>query len=453
MLTLAAFVAAISLLVAVHELGHFSVARACGVKVLRFSIGFGPRVVGWTSKRSGTEYVVGVLPLGGYVKMLDEREAPVDSAQRHLAFNTQALYKRVAIVAAGPLANLLLAVLLYAGVHWNGLQQTRAVLASPVAGSIAAISGLRGGELVTGAAFEGDEPASVQSFEDIRWWLTRAVLQGRDLRLEYTTEAGHVGHSVLLPLSALPSRQADPTVFREIGLVAPFARAVLGELSPDGAARMAGLKPSDQVISLDGAAISDAAQLRDLIRQSGHSGSAQPQNWLINRDGRAMTIVVQPKVVASEGGTVGRVGAVIGAPPEMLTVRYGPWDGLMMGVDRTWQVSTLSLTMLGRMLTGEASVKNLSGPITIADYAGQSAALGVTPFLVFLALISVSLGVLNLLPLPVLDGGHLVYYLWEWITGRPVSEFWMENLQRAGLAVLLMMMSIAIYNDLARLTS
>jgi len=272
MLTLAAFVVAISLLVAVHELGHFGAARACGVKVLRFSIGFGPKLASWTSSRSGTEYALSLLPLGGYVKMLDEREAPVEVDQRHLAFNTQALSRRAVIVASGPLANLLLAVLLYACVYWNGLPQSRPILSTPVSGSMATQAGLRGGELVTNAALEGDELTPVPSFEDLRWWLTRAALQGRDLRLEFTIAAGHQEQYTVLPLSTLLKRQADPAMFRAIGLLAPLSKAVLGEISADGAALEAGLLPGDRVLSVSGAVISDAAQLRELIRQSGRTG-------------------------------------------------------------------------------------------------------------------------------------------------------------------------------------
>ena len=197
------FVVAIGVLVTLHELGHFGVARACGVRVLRFAIGFGPRLAGWTSKRSGTEYVIGLLPLGGYVKMLDEREAPVDAADRHLAFNTQALRKRAAIVAAGPLVNLLLAVLLYAAVGWNGQLQSAAVLPSPLADSMAAGRGMQGGERVTAAALDDDELVEVRSFEELRWWIMRAGLFGQDLRLEYTSESGHAGQTLVLPLSNL----------------------------------------------------------------------------------------------------------------------------------------------------------------------------------------------------------------------------------------------------------
>jgi len=444
------FVVVIGILVTLHELGHFCVARACGVRVLRFAIGFGPKLVGWTSKRSGTEYVIGLLPLGGYVKMLDEREAPVDAADRHLAFNTQALGKRAAIVAAGPLVNLLLAVLLFAAVGWNGQSQSAAVLPSPFADSMAAGRGMHGGERVTAAALDDDELVEVRSFEDLRWWIMRAGIFGRDLRLEYTSESGHVGQTLVLPLSTVAHRQPDLTLFRQVGWVAPRFAAVMGDIGVGGAAQAAGLQRGDRVLAMDGRPVADAAQLREWILQSGRTGVVQPQTWRIARDGVARDILVQPKVIAAGEGKVGRIEAVIGAPPETLTVRYGAWDGFVMGFEHTWQMSTFSLTILGRMLTGEASVKNLSGPIAIADYAGQSAARGPITFLLFLAGVSVSLGVLNLLPLPVLDGGHLVYYLWEGLTGRPVSDFWMNRLQPAGLAVLLVMMFIAVFNDLTR---
>lgn len=446
----AGFVVAIGVLVTLHELGHFGIARACGVQVLRFAIGFGPRLVGWTSRRTGTEYVIGLLPLGGYVKMLDEREAPVRPEDRHKAFNTQALYKRAAIVAAGPVVNLLFAVLLFAGVGWNGQQQSAAVLPSPFADSMAAKRGMQGGERITAAALEGDELVPVQSFEDLRWWIMRAALFGQDLHMEYTTASGHPGQTVVLPLGAAASRQPTPTLFREVGWLTPRFAAVMGDIGAGGAAQLAGLRKGDQVLAVDGRPVADASQLREWILQSGRSGTVSPQTWRIARDGVQMDVSVQPKVMAVTGATVGRIEAAVGAPPETVTVRYGAWDGLVMGVQHTWQMSTFSLTILGRMLTGEASVKNLSGPIAIADYAGQSAAHGPTAFLMFLALVSVSLGVFNLLPLPVLDGGHLMYYLWEGLTGRPVSDSWMNRLQTAGLAVLFLMMFTAVFNDLTR---
>lgn len=444
------FVVAIGVLVTLHELGHFAVARACGVRVLRFAIGFGPKLVGWTSKRSGTEYVIGLLPLGGYVKMLDEREAPVDVADRHEAFNTQALYKRAAIVAAGPLVNLFLAVLLFSAVGWSGQLQSAPVLPSPFDNSMAASRGMQGGERVTAAALDSDEMTEVQSFEDLRWWVMRAALFGQDLRLEYTSASGHAGQTVVLPMGTLVNRQPNPSLFREVGWMAPRFAAVLGEIGADGAAQAAGLRRGDRVLSVDGRPVSDAAQLREWILQSGRSGVASAQTWRVARDGIESEVQVHPKVIGSTGGPIGRIEAAIGAPPETVVVRYGVWDGLVMGAAHTWQMSTFSLTILGRMLTGEASVKNLSGPIAIADYAGQSAARGPLPFLGFLAVVSVSLGVLNLLPLPVLDGGHLMYYLWEGLTGRPVSDSWMNRLQAAGMAVLLLMMFTAVFNDLTR---
>ena len=444
---------AIGVLVTLHELGHFGVARLCGVRVLRFAVGFGPKVLGWTSRKSGTEYVIGALPLGGYVKMLDEREAPVPPEQRASAFNTQSVYKRFAIVAAGPLVNLLLGVLLYALVGWNGQLQTAAVLPTPLPDSLAAHAGFHGGERVLAAGLEGDEPSEVRSFEDLSWWLVRASLLKQDLRLTYAGESGRGESERVLRLAGARLETTNAAMFREVGWLGPQRAAVLASTQADGPAQRAGLARGDLVLSVDGRTVADATQLIEGIRQSGRSGTALPQQWRIQRDGALLELNVQPKVVAEAGGHIGRIEAVIGAMPETVTVRYGVWDGLVFGVERTWQMSALSVTTLGRMLIGEASVKNLSGPITIADYAGRSASYGASAFLLFLAAVSVGIGVLNLLPLPVLDGGHLVYYLWEWLTGRPVSDLWMERLQRVGLALLLMLMSIAVFNDLTRYLS
>jgi len=451
LLTLVAFVVALGLLIAVHEYGHYRVAVACGVKVLRFSVGFGHPLLRWQPKGSPTEFVVGAFPLGGYVRMLDEREAPVPPEERHLAFNTQPLRSRAAIVAAGPLANLLLAVLLYSIVNWNGVEEPRALLASPVAGSVAHKAGLRGGELVERAALGADEMEPVRSFEDLRWLLTRGALEGQAVRLDVKPQAGAAHREILLDMSGIDSREADAQLFRKIGILGPWTRPVLGEVMPDGAAARAGLREGDVVLRLGAADVVDGQQLRELIRQSLRGNEPLSQAWRIDRAGQLLTLDVLPEAKQEQGATVGRIGAFVGAPPEFVTVDYGLFEGVWAGMVKTWDVSVLTLRMMGRMVIGEASLKNLSGPLTIADYAGRSASMGLTQYLVFLALISVSLGVLNLLPLPVLDGGHLMYYLWEGVTGRGVSDAWMERLQRGGVAVLLLMMSIALFNDITRL--
>jgi regulator of sigma E protease len=325
LLTVVAFIVALGLLIAVHEYGHYRVAVACGVKVLRFSVGFGHPLLRWQPKGSPTEFVLGAFPLGGYVRMLDEREAPVAPEERHLAFNTQPLRSRAAIVAAGPIANLLLAVLLYSLVNWYGVEEPRAVLASPVAGSVAQNAGLRGGELVAQAALGSDELEPVRSFEDLRWLLTRGALEGTAVRLGVQLQPGAAQREVLLDMSTIDSREADAQLFRKIGILGPWTRPVLGEVMPDGAAARSGLRQGDLVWRIGAQDVVDGQQLRELIRQSVRGAEPLTQPWRIERAGQMLTIDVAPEVNTAAGAPVGRIGAYVGAAPEFVTVDYGPY--------------------------------------------------------------------------------------------------------------------------------
>jgi regulator of sigma E protease len=451
MITILAFIVTLGVLIVIHEYGHYRVARACGVKVLRFSVGFG-RVL-WRRQRDAqsTEFVVSALPLGGYVRMLDEREGPVAPHELHEAFNRKPLPQRAAIVAAGPIANLLLAVLLYACAHWVGIEEPKAVLSSPQPGSLAERAGLNAGDWVRAVAGEDGSWRELRSFGDLRWEITQAALDGRQLVFNVSDRQGHGSRQATLDLRGFDSREVGADMFKRIGLGLPYSEPVLAGIKPGGPAARAGLRDGDRVLRVDGQPVRDAVQLRDRIRASVRGAAPLPMQWDVERRGETLAIQVLPEVVRDGDANIGRIQAYPGPLPEMVTVRYGPVDGIVQGVRRTWEVSKLSLKMMGRMLIGEASLKNLSGPLTIADYAGQSVQRGLAEYLGFLALVSVSLGVLNLLPLPMLDGGHLMYYLFEGVTGRPVSEAWLKWLQRGGALIMLLLMSIALSNDVARL--
>ena len=449
--TILAFLLTLGVLIVIHEYGHYRIAVACGVKVLRFSVGFGRVIWRRQANPDATEFVVCALPLGGYVRMLDEREGPVAPQLLHAAFNRKSLWQRTAVVAAGPLANLLLAVLLYAAAHWIGIEEAKAVLGPPARSSLAESAGMRAGDWVRAWSAEGTDWQDLRSMSDLRWQLTRAILRGEELQLMVSDRDGRGQRRVLLDLPRLGSTEIDAATLQRIGLGGAFSEPVLGEAKAGGPAARAGLRAGDRVLSIDGAFISDASVVRELIRASGSSGTAKSMDWRIARAGQTLEIKVQPLVVSDGERQVGRIEVYPGQPPEMLTVRYGLIDGLTQAVVKTCEMSALTLKMLGKMLIGQASLKNLSGPITIADYAGQSVRLGLAYYLGFLAVVSVSLGVLNLLPLPMLDGGHLMYYLFEGVTGRPVSDLWLERLQRGGVAIMLMMMSLALFNDVARL--
>lgn len=449
--TVLAFLLTLAVLIVVHEYGHYRVAVACGVKVLRFSVGFG-RVI-WRHQRSPahTEFVLSALPLGGYVRMLDEREAPVAPDELHRAFNRKPLRQRAAIVAAGPIANLLLAVLLYASSHWIGVDEPKAVMGTPVAGSLADRAGLRSGDWAQAWQNGDGEWVPVRSLNDLRWHVTQHMMRGEALQLQVSDAAGRGNRQVRLGLDELGAQEMDAALVKRIGLGPAFSDPVMGEVKAGGPAQLAGLREGDRILRVDGQPLTDAQGLRERIRAAVRDGQALSMVWQVQRAGQLVDITITPRAVRDGDRQVGRVDAFIGAAPALVNVQLGPFEGLVQGAERTWEVSSLTLRMLGRMVTGQASLRNLSGPLTIADVAGQSAQQGVAYYLGFLALVSVSLGILNLLPLPMLDGGHLMYYIFEALTGRPVPDQWLERLQRGGIAVLLLMMSVALFNDVARL--
>lgn len=457
--TLLAFIVTLGLLVTIHEYGHYKIAKLCGVKVLRFSVGMGKPIVRWHLKNNETEFVIAALPLGGYVRMADEREAAVAEADKPRAFNNQPLRKRAAVVLAGPVANLLLAVLFFSIINWWGVQQPMPILGTPAPQSLAQDAGLVAGDVVVAAQLSPDDsPEKIQSFDDLNWAITQAVLKRQDLALEIKAASNlasdSAAHWVTLPLQSLAAKDLNAQVLAQIGIVMPAMPAVIRQINEGGAAQQAGLLKGDTVLSVDGAPIHDAAQLIGLIASTGAQATEalRTQQWEVERNGAVQALSVTPAITERDGRTIGFINAQVGQSAYQTTlVRYGFWEGLSRGAMRTWDMSAMTLQMFGRMIIGEASLKNISGPISIAQYAGQSASLGMEQFLYFLAIVSLSLGILNLLPLPVLDGGHLMYYLWEAITGKAVSDVWLDRLQRLGILALLALMSLAVFNDISRL--
>ena len=444
------FIVAIGVLVTVHEFGHFWVARRLGVKVLRFSVGFGRSL--WT-RRAGsdqTEYVIAAIPLGGYVKMLDENEGEVAEHERHRAFNRQALWKRIAIVVAGPAFNFLFAIAAYWLVFMIGIAGLKSVIGDVEPGGAAAAAGLVPGQRIV--AVDGRE---TPTWQEVGESIIGASLKGERLTFE-VEDGGAPSRVVDLDLQG---KGVDDFVggrlFEALGLEPrrPAVPPVLGEIVSGSAAERAGLRPGDRVLALDGREVESWREFVEFIR----SHAEQPIEMRVERAGAVLTVVARPERKSGDDGTsFGQIGAGL-APPEgdfggyYTTVRYGPWTSLVKAVGKTGDMTALTLRMLWKMVTLQASVKHLSGPISIAQYSGRSAELGITYYLGFLAIVSISLGILNLLPIPILDGGHLLYYLIESVIGRPLSEEAQFLGQRLGIAMLVCLMGLAFYNDLARL--
>lgn len=448
--TILAFLVALGALVIVHEYGHYLVARLCGVKVLRFSIGFGTPLWKRRFGRDRTEWVVAAVPLGGYVKMLDEREGEVDPEERDRAFNRQSVWRRFAVVVAGPLANFLFAILLYWLLFMHGVQEARPVVAAPLPGTPAASAGFEAGETIQ--AINGEK---VAAWQEVRWRMLQLALERQQVRVEVLNRNNQINWRTL-DLSPFDAEQLEGDTLALIGLklYRPEISPVIGQIVAGGVAEQAGLQPGDRILRANGEPIASWDALVQLVRS--HPG--RELRLAYQRGSERGEVALVPEAVQQNGSSIGRIGAAAKldqqAMDQLVTVvRYGAASALAKAVEKTWDTSAFSLRMLGRMLIGQVSWKNLSGPVTIADYAGQSAQLGLVSYLSFLALISISLGVLNLLPIPLLDGGHLMYYTVEIFKGSPVSDRMMEIGQKLGLTLLLVLMAFAFYNDINRLIS
>ncbi len=448
MTTLLAFIVAIVVLVAFHEYGHYWVARRCGVKVLRFSIGFGKVLYSRKFSGSETEWVISAIPLGGYVKMLDEREGEVQPEELHLAFNRQPVLKRMAIVVAGPLANLLLAIVLYWGLFVNGVPGLKPILGNVAPDTPAAQAQLRAGQTII--SING---VQTPSWQEVRWVLLDAVLQGDKAELAVLGESGATRMQDLV-VTSLTAADLDGDFLSKLGLqpYRPVVKPVIGKIIDGGEAQKAGMLEGDRVISANGKPVGDWAEWVDIVR----SHPDQSLHLEIERQGHVQELGLIPESVKEGSQLIGRIGAAPQIEQKefdalMTVVRYSPGKALFESLSKTWETAAVSLKMMGKMIIGQASLKNLSGPVTIADYAGQSAQMGLGAYISFLALISISLGVLNLLPVPLLDGGHLLYYTVELIKGSPVPEALWEFGQKAGMALLLTLMALALFNDFSRL--
>ena len=466
MITLIAFIVTIGLLVTIHEYGHFQVARWCNVKVLRFSIGFGKPLLTKTFGKDNTEFVLAAIPLGGFVKMLDENELKAErelmaeqaetpnlpkttysEAELQRAFNRQSVWKRIAIVSAGPIANLLMAILLYWALFMLGVTGARPIVGDVAKDSLAAQASFASGEVIQKI---NGEP--VKSWQEARWILLEESLENGVVEVETINENNELFNHTLSFAGVNQDSEID--VLKKIGLkeYQPVIPAVIGEILPNSAAEQAGFKADDKILSIDGVTINDWQQVVNIIKSS-----PDKKLWYeIERAKKTLRIAATPEAVKENSETVGRMGAAVKIDQKeldklLVEFSYSPFVSLQKAAIKTWDTSIFSLKMLGKMLLGQVSLKSISGPVTIADYAGKSANMGLKTFLSFLALVSISIGVLNLLPIPVLDGGHLMYYMVEIFKGSPVSENIMLAGQKIGFAILGLLMTLAIFNDFTRL--
>ena len=442
--TLFAFLVALGILITFHELGHYWVARWCGVKVLRFSLGFG-KVLLKRVDRHGTEWVLSALPLGGYVKMLDEEPQDAAKGQAHAqqhpqSFQAQPVGKRFAIVAAGPIFNLLLAVAFYASINLVGTQEPAAILSKPPAATAAALAGLQGGDQITAV-----NQQAVASWPQVRWALLQLAADGGQVDIAFERAGSPLTRVLEITAAADPTSE-DP--IRRLGLAVGGGTPQIRLVVDASVAQAAGLAVNDLIVSIDGERKPDVAQVIRIIQAHAN----QPLALEVERDGQIRQISLTPAAVTLDNGkVVGRAGFQLGGNLPTVDVSYGLIESIWLGVTKTFDTAWFSLKMMGKMLIGEVSIKNISGPVTIADYAGQTARIGWAAYISFLALVSVSLGVLNLLPIPMLDGGHLLYYLVEIVRGSPPSVRSVDWGQRAGMAVLAGLMVVALFNDLVRI--
>jgi regulator of sigma E protease len=446
--TIIAFVVALGSLVVVHEFGHYLAARMCNVKVLRFSVGFGRILASRRLGRDQTEWALAVFPLGGYVKMLDEREGEVAPEDLPRAFNRQSVWRRFLIVVAGPLANFLLAIFVYWLIFMHGVPGLKPVIGGVAPASAAAQAQFEPGEVIVKVG--GD---AVATWQDARWVLLKHAVDRATVAIEVQNERAEI-HFRRLDMSGLKPADLDGDFLRTLGFARPQPplAPVIGRVVAGAAAERAGVMVGDEVLAIDGIAVKRWDQVVAAI-------AASPERELelaIKRGDTRKTFRIKPDAVVENSTRIGRIGVAVKVDPAamqryMVEVRYSPWTSIGKALERTWDTSLFSLRMLGKMIVGEVSLKNLSGPITIADYAGQSAQTGWISYLAFIALISISLGVLNLLPIPLLDGGHLMYYMLEIVKGSPVSTKVMEIGQNIGMGLLFLLMAFALYNDISRL--
>jgi regulator of sigma E protease len=454
--TVLAFLLALTVLIFVHEFGHYWVAKKFNVKILKFSIGFGPSIFSRKFGPDQTEWSFSAIPLGGFVRMVDEREkdAVIAPADLPRAFTRQSLAKRSLIVVAGPLANFILAIALYAVLSFVGISEPVAILDDGPTNSAAAKAGVARGDKVV--SVDGN---TVRSWNDFRLRMLDGAIERRNIDLE-VVRAGQSSPQVLkVDASGLTSGEVEKDFLKTLGLDLQMGEIIVNQVVSAGRAEQAGLKVGDIVLALNGETMTKATALIGKIRTS----ADQAIELKIRRDGADQVLMVTPLGTLenqapadgkeSAAKRVGKIGAALQNKVENAVVSFGPLDSVVEGAKKTWDMSIFSLRMMGKMVIGELSLKNLSGPISIADYAGQSARVGWYAYVGFLALISISLGVLNLMPIPVLDGGHLVYYALEAVKGKPLSERFMSLTQKAGVGVVLLMMFVAVFNDLNRLIS